>query len=187
MKRPPAEPCFTAALSWRSQHLTRREVLTGGLAVATAAAWAPALGLSSRGQEATPPFAVPLPLLLDGTIAMPHWAVGHFQSRLSATPILHVALDADGFVALRRFLDTHTAVAGISSGATLFCLERIAWDHGFRLTHRQQQPVDGKGKIVEKIASRVRDYRPSRTDGLLHHWVMRKSGVPSLPQAPREV
>lgn len=152
----------------------------------TAAAWAPALGLSSRGPEVAPPLVAAMPLLLDGTITLPQWTLAYFQSRHSAIPALRVELDADGFVALRHFLETHTAVAGISSGATLFCLERIAWDQGFRLTNRQHQPIDGTAKAVGHAASRVGHYRPSRTDGLLHHWVMRKSGSAPLLQGPRE-
>ena len=54
-------------------------------------------------------------------------------------PVVEVRLDAAGQAGLMRVLDKSHGIVGISSGATLFCLERIAWDHGFRLTGRSQR------------------------------------------------
>jgi len=97
--------------------------------------------------------------------------------------------------------DSH-AIAGISSGAALFCLERIAWDHGFRLTGRIQRFANGLDgdtpwqdvaaflRVVLPLAAGssalARDYRPSRSDGIVHAWVMEKSS-PQFRQGRREV
>jgi hypothetical protein len=98
-------------------------------------------------------------------------------------------------------LEKSQAIAGISSGATLFCLERIAWDHGFRLTGRSQRCTSDPGETcLQDLAaflggthpaanppSLARAYRPSRADGLLHAWVMRKSAGPQFRQDHRDV
>jgi hypothetical protein len=70
-------------------------------------------------------------------------------------------------------------------------VERIAWDHGFRLvarSHRFASGPDNDASWRDVAAllggghlttggqsSADRAYRPSRIDGLLHAWVMHKS------------
>ncbi len=36
---------------------------------------------------------------------------------------------------------TRAAVAGLTRYSTLFCLERLSWDHGLRVVYRAQHPV----------------------------------------------
>jgi hypothetical protein len=118
-------------------------------------------------------------------------------------PVVEIQLDAAAQPGLRRLLDTSHAIVGLSSGATLFCLERIAWDHGFRLTGRSQRCAidpgdDASRQDVAAFLSGAhppatspsllgRAYRPSRADGMLHAWVMQKTASPQLRQGRREV
>jgi hypothetical protein len=94
------------------------------------------------------------------------------------------------------------AIVGISSGATLFCLERIGWDHGFRLTGRSRRCAGDPGgdacrEDVAAFLSGVhppaastsllaRAYQPSRADGMLHTWIMQKSASPQFRQGRRD-
>ncbi len=36
---------------------------------------------------------------------------------------------------------TRAAVAGLTRYSSLFCLERLSWDHGLRVVYRAQHPV----------------------------------------------
>jgi hypothetical protein len=116
-------------------------------------------------------------------------------------PVVEIQLDAPGQLGLMRVLDKSRIIVGVSSGATLFCLERIAWDHGFRLTARSEragesgddaclQDVAGYLAGAQPVAASstplVRAYRPSRADGMLHAWVMQKSSAP-FRQSRREI
>jgi hypothetical protein len=81
----------------------------------------------------------------------------------------------------------------------LFCLERLAWDHGFRLRGRSQWCASESGEEAFRqdlaallsgagaapLASRA--YRPSRADATLHAWVIHKSASPPVVQYRREV
>jgi hypothetical protein len=122
---------------------------------------------------------------------------------MQALPVVAIQLDAAEQAGLRRVLDTSHAIVGISCGATLFCLERIAWDHGLRLTGRSQRCASNSGDdacrqdvaaflsgahpLAASPSLLTRVYRPSRADGLLHVWVMQKSASPQLRQGRREV
>jgi hypothetical protein len=123
-------------------------------------------------------------------------------SRL-ALPVVGIQLDAAGHAGLMRVLDKTRALIGISSGATLFCLERVGWDHGFRLTARKQQFfseldsvaaqqdftafMGGAHSAATTPSALTRAYRPSRTDETLHLWVMRKPVRPQIRQDLEEV
>jgi hypothetical protein len=142
-------------------------------------------------------------LLVDETIAMPSAVAAIIAARGSALPVVGVRLDAASHGGLMRVLERSQTIVGISSGATLFCLERIAWDHGFRLMRRQQHlagnPLDdaccrdvaalltGTHASAAMVSAAVRAYRPSRADGALHTWVMQKPASPPPTQSRREV
>jgi hypothetical protein len=181
--------------------LTRRMVVHTGLAFA-ALACSTELGagvLAARGRS-NPSIDA---LLVDETIALPGAVAAIIADRSHALPIVGVRLDAASHGGLMRVLDRSQSIVGISSGATLFCLERIAWDHGFRLTRRRQHlagnPVDdaccrdvaalltGAHARATTASAGVRTYRPSRSDGALHTWVMQKPASPPLSQSRREV
>jgi hypothetical protein len=94
-------------------------------------------------------------------------------------------------------------IAGISSGATLSCLERIAWDYGYRMTRRSEHEFvatvasslesdatvrvladaiirDRPETFAAAIAPAGHAYRPSMTDDTLHAWIM-QTAVTSKP------
>jgi hypothetical protein len=122
---------------------------------------------------------------------MPRQVAAFIQASRRTLPVVGIQLDAAAHAGLLRVLDQSRAMVGISSGATLFCLERIAWDHGFRLTGRSERRASDPGDDTwrQDVASYLsgahpptagpspfaRTYRPSRVDGTLHAWVMRKS------------
>jgi hypothetical protein len=129
-------------------------------------------------------------LLIDETIEMPRQMSTLIKAGRRTLPVVGIQLDAASHAGLMRVLNKSQAIVGISSGATLFCLERIAWDHGFRLTERSQRcasdPGDdtcwrdvaallsGAHPLAASPSPLVRAYRPSRVDGTLHAWAMHK-------------
>ncbi len=170
--------------------VTRRTAIGAGLAFAAMACSA-AFGTDTpsrrRPHEARPMAA----LFIDESIEMSRPMAAFIEAHRRAVPVIGIQLDALGQVALLRVLDKCQSIIGVSSGATLFCLERIAWDHGFRLTARSGQCVGEPGddacrqELAAYLAEAkphtasstplVRAYRPSRADGMLHAWVMQKS------------
>jgi hypothetical protein len=141
-------------------------------------------------------------LLLDSNIALPEQLAAFVEGRSPKLTIVPLHLDAASHPGLMRLLNDNHAIIGISSGATLFCLERLAWDHGFRMTGRTQACADAFGDKAcqQDIASflggahspsaaalpLVKSYRPSRADGVLHAWSMQKSASALLRQTRRE-
>jgi hypothetical protein len=131
-------------------------------------------------------------LLIDETIALPRQMTAFIKASRRTLPVVGIRLDAAAHAGLLRVLEKSHAIVGISSGATLFCLERIGWDHGFRLTGRTQHCTSdpGVGAWRQDVAAYLsgahspaasalllaRAYRPSRVDETLHAWVMHKSG-----------
>jgi len=182
--------------------MTRRTVLGTCLAF-TAAACSTGLGAielsASRRREAPPIDA----LLIDETMAMPRPMPTLIRAGRRSLPIVGIQLDAASHDGLMRVLHESRAIVGISSGATLFCLERIAWDQGLRLTERRQQragdPGDATGwqdvadflngthPLAASPSPVVRAYRPSRVDGTLHAWVMQKRAGPQFNLGRQEI
>ncbi len=181
--------------------MTRRTAIGAGLAF-TAAACTPAFGADGptarRRQEARAIDA----LLIDGTIALPRQESKFITAGRRTVPVVEIQLDAASHGGLMGLLNKSQAIVGISSGATLFCLERIAWDHGFRLTQRSQRCagdpgedtgwrevaalLSGANPLVGSPSPGVRAYRPSRADGTLHLWAMLKDAGPQLDQGRQE-
>jgi len=182
--------------------LTRRTVLGAGVAL-TAGACSAALGAfdgaANRRRSARPVNA----LLIDETIAMPRPLSEFIPSRLLALPVVGIQLDAASQGRLTGVLNTSHAIVGVSSGATLFCLERIAWDHGFRLIERSERCAAGAGddacwqalagflsgsrSLDSNHSPLVQAYRPSRLDGIFHVWAMQKRAGPQLHHDRQEV
>ena len=170
--------------------VTRRTAIGAGLAFAAVACSA-AVGAVApttrhrRGARSIDAF------LIDESIEMSRPMAAFIEDYRQALPVVGIQLDAPGQVGLMHALDKSQAVVGLSSGATLFCLERIAWDHGFRLTARSQRCAGEPGGAAcrqdvaaylagahgaaASFAPPARAYRPSRADGLLHAWVMERS------------
>jgi hypothetical protein len=128
-------------------------------------------------------------LLVDETVGMPRAIAAFADASRRTLPVVAIGLDATAQAGLTRLLRDSRVVAGISSGATLFCLERMAWDHGLRLAGRNQMRSSALGDAsLDDVAAflaganpsgaagkLVREYRPSRADGVLHAWILRKS------------
>jgi hypothetical protein len=171
--------------------ITRRMAIGSGLAVAGLCGLATdtfAAVAASRRKG----FAVEA-LLIDQTIAMPQSIAGFAATKAGTLQVVGIDLDARAHPALLRVLAGSKAIAGISSGAALFCLERLAWDHGFRLTERRARPaIDTRWQDMAafldpnagapEASGTVRHYAPSRADGLLHSWIMQKRAP--APQHP---
>lgn len=182
--------------------MTRRTVLSAALALGSVACTAAfdGCGPSARAHRQARPIDA---LLIDESIEMSRQLAAFIKASRRTLPVVGLQLDAAAQTGLRRFLDRSHAIVGISLGATLFCLERIAWDHGFRLTGRSQRCASDPGDEAcrQDVAAYLsgmhplaaipslstRAYRPSRADGLLHVWVMQKSASPQLRQGRREV
>jgi hypothetical protein len=179
--------------------VTRRTVLGAGLAFASMicnagpGATVPALRRRSSARSIDV-------LLIDQTIELPRQVSAFITASSRTMRVVGIEFEAAAQAGLSHVLDNSHAVAGISCGATLFCLERIAWDHGFRLTGRSQRCADRPGDDAREAAAFLcgahsaaaspallaRAYRPSRADGILHAWVMQKSARPQLRQRTRE-
>lgn len=180
--------------------ITRRTALGAGLAFTAVAG---ATGLGAYGKSASRHAGVIDALLIDENMELPRPMAAWIEASPRAVPILGISLDAAGHARLMHVLDSSGAIAGISSGATLFCVERIGWDHGFRLTGRREQrasdPIGdacrldvsaflaGSSAAAASSSPLVRVYRPSRADGILHAWVMQKSDRPQFRQSRGEV
>jgi hypothetical protein len=181
--------------------MTRRTVLGAGLALASACTVAfGECGPSARPHRKARSVDA---LLIDESIEMPRPLAAFVKASGRTLPVVGIRLDAAAHAGLRHVLDTSHAIVGISLGATLFCLERIAWDHGFRLAGRSQRCASDPGEDAcrQDVAAYLsgthplaaipslstRAYRPSRADGLLHTWAMQKSASPRLRQDRREV
>ena len=181
--------------------VTRRTAIGAGLAFATLACSAAvgAYGPTARHRREARWIDA---LLIDKTIEMSRPMAAFIEANRRALRVVGIELDAPGQVGLMRVLDKSQAIVGVSSGATLFCLERIAWDHGFRLTARSERSAGDPGDdacrqdvaaylagaqpVAASSSPLVRAYRPSRADGMLHAWVMQKSS-PQFRLSFREI
>ena len=182
--------------------VTRRTAIGAGVAF-SAVTWA--AGFGGRGQTAPSRREARSidALLLDQNIEPPAHIAALLKAAKANLPVVEIDLDVAGLARLGRVLGASHTIAGIGSGATLFCLERISWDHGFRLAGRSQTRSDNpSGDVFEQDvaafvsgihpsapspSSLARDYRPSRADGTLHAWVLQKSANSQFRLAPREV
>ena len=181
--------------------VTRRTAVGAGLAFASVACTVSfgAYGATARRPRETRSIDA---LFIDETIEIPRQMAALIKAGRRVSPVVGIRLDAAAQAGLARVLDNSHAIAGVSSGATLFCLERIAWDYGFRLTARSQWRasdvrsaacrqgvatfLSGAHPPAASPSPLVRAYRPSRADGTLHAWVMQKSSRPDLGQDRRE-
>lgn len=175
---------------------TRRDVLGSGLATAAVLGCAgiSAAGVAPIGRRVPSQGEVRALMVGEGIVLPDDLRVDPTAARRQI-PIIPVGLAHSGYYELKRVLDRYGAVAGLSSGGSLFCIERIAWGHGMRLTrlHSYQASAEDRARHARAVsrllspaepASRVPSYRPSQTDGLVHAWIMENSGS---PQADRQL
>jgi hypothetical protein len=174
--------------------VTRRSAIGAGLAFASVAIASVACPVAV-GAPAAPRRAGMRPidaLFVDETIELPGPVAGFIDASRHRVAVVGIRLDAASHAGLLRLLDASHAIAGVSCGATLFCLERIAWDRGLRLAGRSGRmacapgcdalrgDVDallgGARLAVDDTPGAVRAYRPSRVDGTLHAWLMHRPG-----------
>ena len=181
--------------------MTRRTAIGAGLALAAAACTAGFASFETRARRGqTSPIDA---LLIDETIEMPRQITAFIKACGQRWPLVGIQLDATAHAGLMQVLNKSSAIVGISSGATLFCLERLGWDHGLRLRARShwcaadlngaacQQEVaawlNGAPYSAASPSPLARSYRPSRADGMLHAWVMQKSPSRQFSQTRRDV
>lgn len=182
--------------------ITRRTFLCTGLAF-TVAACTSAFGADDptarRRREARAIDA----LLIDETIEIPGQMSMLIEASRRTLPVVGIQLDAASHAGLISVLNKSQTIVGVSSGATLFCLERMAWDHGLRLTERRQRCASDSGDdpcwpdlaallsgahpLAASPSPLVRAYRPSRVDGTLHVWTMRRYADPQLNHGRQEI
>lgn len=171
-----------------AHQFTRRTVLGTGLAFAsmTGAFSAGTKGQTTGSADERQRINA---MLVDSSVGMPPPIEAFVGARRKSMPVVDIHLDALGHAQLKRIFRDSRAIIGISSGATLFCLERIAWDHGFRLTRRNQRSACDfnseacvqdileflNGAYPAAMRSKPSTYRPSRADAMLHAWTMQKS------------
>lgn len=181
--------------------VTRRTAVGAGLAFASLACTAGFDAYGAPVRRSADSRSIDA-LFIDETIEIPRQLAALIKADKGAAAVVEIRLDAAAQAGLARLLDMSQAIAGVSSGAALFCLERIGWDHGFRLTGRSEwcagHPGDDArrrdvaaflcGAHLPAVSSSpsTRAYRPSRADGTLHAWVMQKSASPRLGQGRRE-
>jgi hypothetical protein len=177
-----------------TRRVTRREVLGAGLAFASISG---AIGLNSTYRVSAVKDQVVLPkvgtLVLDEGLGVSTSLVDVLHHRTPDLSFLTLGLDAVTSIELKHLFNSAQTIAGLSSGATLFCLERIAWDYGYRITRRSEHAFSANAanendatvlalanKIITNkpeafataIAPTNRAYRPSRADDTLHAWIM---------------
>jgi hypothetical protein len=124
--------------------LSRRDVVFGGIAVATFPVFADAVGTRSPAGETL------------GRPALPLYKVVYDERFPASVDFGRKAL-ARGFAvhAIRGdmtdlwYHDLHpkwktgpAAIAGLTAHGPLFCLERLSWDFGMRVSFREQRPGD---------------------------------------------
>jgi hypothetical protein len=183
--------------------VTRRTAIGTGLAFASLACTVGGGAYGRTVRDRWPVQSIDA-LLIDESIEMPPHMASFIEASRWALPVIEVRLDAPGQARFKRLLDKSQALVGISCGATLFCLERIAWDYRFRLTGRSQRSASEPGDAAYRqemaawlsgtppaaagSSSLARPYRPSRRDDLLHSWVMHRAGPrPGQGQGHRDV
>jgi hypothetical protein len=182
--------------------MTRRTILSAGL-VFTATACTTAFGAAdpteSRRREARAIDA----LLIDETIEIPEEISELVEASRRRLPVVGIQLDAASHAELMSVLQQSQVIVGVSSGATLFCLERMAREHGLRLTERHQRCAsDSVGNpcwrdvanllsmahpLAVNPSPNVGAYRPSRMDGMLHVWTMQRYADPQFNHGRQEL
>ena len=169
--------------------VTRRAVIGTG-AVAASLAYAGSSAASARAADNRAAIRPIDAMLIDDGLDLPRPLADFVTARARTLPVVTIRLDAAGHSALNRVLNESHVIVGITAGATLFCVERIAWEHGYRLTARTQRghadfnAANGRRVVAAFLndahpftaspALPAAAYRPSLNDGMLHAWAMRK-------------
>jgi hypothetical protein len=181
---------FTTAGGEQARMMTRRSAIGSGVACALVACASSFGANAAIASQRRPPRSIDA-LLIDDDIALPRPMAAFVETNRRNLPVVAIQLDARGQAVLTRILDASRTLVGLSSGATLFCVERIAWDHGYRMVARRQRCaagpdadaccqdmsayVSGAQAFAASADISAGDYRPSRADGTLHSWLMQKS------------
>jgi hypothetical protein len=142
-------------------------------------------------------------MLIDETIEIPGQMSMLTEASRLTLPVVGIQLDAASHAGLMSVLNKSQAIVGVSSGATLFCLERMAWDHGLRLTERIQRCASDSDDascwrdVADLLSAAhplaaspspvVRAYQPSRVDGTLHVWTMQRYADPQFSHGRQEI
>ena len=173
--------------------LTRREVLTAGALFGSLVPLTTLALFDDAKSEATsfadtmalPPISA---LLTDYEVDESSRCAQDLRTQLQGITILPATLDAKFYGELNMLFRSHRSIGGITTGAALFCLERIAWDHGLRLAWRRSFTLAATGHDALPFpmlarsftgdsraltpSNPIRGYRNSRSDRLIHAWIL---------------
>ena len=69
-----------------------------------------------------------------------------------------------------RSVQYPVAIAGLTTYGPLFCLERLAWDHGMRVLHRQEHDARDAARDDSRDPSRADT--TGEPDQILHAWII---------------
>jgi hypothetical protein len=122
--------------------VNRRDVVLGGFAVATFPIFADAVGARSTAPVRQSSVATPLyKVIYDERFA----ASVEFGREARARGFAVHAIRGDMTELWYYDLDPKwkqepAAIAGLTAQGPLFCLERLSWDHGMRVTVREPRP-----------------------------------------------
>lgn len=150
---------------------TRRAVLKGGIATATAiTAWRGGLAHGAPLDTHRPDHFV-----LDPGSAVSALLAGHAR----AASIPYFATSGDITSLWFEILDVlwrrrPSTVIGVTSPEAIFCLERLAWDHGMRMEYRVDQVAHGSGTALRVRGRRAAlEHRPGvmSDDRWLEPWL----------------
>ena len=173
--------------------ITRREILTAGaifgsLLPTTTAAFFDDANLAATSSEHTTPSPPISAFLMDDEVEASARFAKVLRVKLQGVTVLPATLDSKFYSELNVLLSSHRLIGGITTGAALFCLERIAWNRGLRLVWRRNflHEATGHSTIPFAVLTRsfsgdsqaltpsnpIRSYRPSRSDQLVHAWIL---------------
>lgn len=159
--------------------MSRRTLMGAGIAAAS-------LTAVSGVRAAVPGTRRVETLLVDASLDLPPPLHTFVQQQKVSMRVSDIALDVGGHRELRQLFRHGAVVAGLSSGATLFCVEQVAKDAGWRITARRTHALAGQGEAACRAdlatflsgagASGLAGgaYAPSRADNLLHIWVFER-------------
>jgi hypothetical protein len=173
--------------------VTRREILTAGaifgslLPITTVAFFddANSQATSSQHTISSAPISA---FLMDDEVEESARFAKALRTKLQRIIVLPATLDSKFYSELNVLFSSRHLIGGITTGAALFCLERIAWNRGLRLVWRRNfsREATGQGTIPFAMLARslsgdsraltpsnpIRSYRPSRSEQLVHAWIL---------------
>jgi hypothetical protein len=128
---------------------SRREFLQAGMAVSLLPMVIPASGLAASDREPHPDFYKVIyderfPASVDFGREMERLGAPVHAIRGDITDLWFYDLDI-------QWNKRPLPIAGLTAHGALFCLERLAWDHGMRVVFRADQETQGGEQLISWI------------------------------------